>query len=160
MTGKKLLDMILLGVMVLATLAVTGLFFYTEKMYKKPPIDEALEKKALETDQDAKSLPTFFKVEKMTISLIPKDEAANKRMRWLEIETHLVLFEASDLELMKVSLPIIQDRLIDITSKMGPEELNTLSGKILLEDRLKREINKALGKVIVKGIFFASFIVQ
>ncbi|MBY0416372.1 MAG: flagellar basal body-associated FliL family protein, partial [Bdellovibrionales bacterium] len=39
-------------------------------------------------------------------------------------------------------------------------ELNSLSGKILLEDRLKREINKALKKPVVKNIFFASFIVQ
>lgn len=160
MTGKKLLDMILLGVMVLATLGTTGLFYYTEKMYKRPPIDEEAEKKALIESTTSKGIPTFFKVDKMIISLIPKNEAANSRMRWLEIEIHLVLFEASDLENIKVNLPIVQDRLIDITSKMGSDELNSLSGKIILEDRLKREINKALGGLVVKNIFFASFIVQ
>jgi len=81
-------------------------------------------------------------------------------MRWLEVEMHLVLFEAADLELMKANLPVVQDRIIDITSKMGPDELNSLSGKILLEDRLKREINKAMKQPVVKNIFFASFIVQ
>lgn len=160
MTGKKLIDMILLGVMVLATLAVVGLFYYTEKIYKKPPIDEAALKAELLNSVDAKAVPTFFKVDKMIVSLIPKNEAANSRMRWLEIEMHLVLFEASDLETMKVNLPVVQDRIIDIASKMGADELNSLSGKILLEDRLKREINKALHKPIVKNIFFASFIVQ
>lgn len=160
MTGKKLIDMILLGVMVLATLAVVGLFYYTEKIYKKPPIDEAALKTELLNSVDAKAVPTFFKVDKMIVSLIPKNEAANSRMRWLEIEMHLVLFEASDLEAMKVNLPVVQDRIIDIASKMGADELNSLSGKILLEDRLKREINKALHKPIVKNIFFASFIVQ
>ena len=160
MTGKKLLDMILVGVMILATLAVVGLFYYTEKMYKKPPIDENAEKAALMTSVDAKAIPTFFKVDKMTISLIPKNEAANSRMRWLEIEMHLVLFESNALEEMKANLPIVQDRIIDIASKMGPDELNSLSGKILLEDRLKREINKALHKPTVKNIYFASFIVQ
>ncbi len=160
MTGKKLLDTILVGAMILATLAVVGLFYYTEKMYKKPPIDENAEKAALMTSVDAKAIPTFFKVDKMTISLIPKNEAANSRMRWLEIEMHLVLFEASALEEMKVNLPVVQDRIIDIASKMGPDELNSLSGKILLEDRLKREINKALHKPTVKNIYFASFIVQ
>lgn len=160
MTGKKLLDMILLGVMILATLAVVGLFYYTEKMYKKPPIDENAEKAALMTSVDAKAIPTFFKVDKMTISLIPKNEAANSRMRWLEIEMHLVLFESNAQEEMKANLPIVQDRIIDIASKMGPDELNSLSGKILLEDRLKREINKALHGPVVKNIYFASFIVQ
>ena len=160
MTGKKLLDTILVGVMILATLTVAGLFYYTERMYKKPPIDENAEKAALMTSVDAKAIPTFFKVDKMTISLIPKNEAANSRMRWLEIEIHLVLFESKDLETMKTYLPLVQDRIIDITSKMGPDELNSLSGKILLEDRLKREINHSLNRPVVKNIFFASFIVQ
>ena len=160
MTGKKLLDFILLGVMILATLAVVGLFYYTEKVYKRPPIDENAEKKALLTSVDAKAIPTFFKVDKMVISLIPKNESANSRMRWLEIEMHFVLFEAHDLDLMKVNLPMVQDKIIDITSKMGPDELNSLSGKILLEDRLKREINTKLKKPVVKNIYFASFIVQ
>ena len=159
MTGKKLIDTILLGVMMLATLSVVGLFYYTEKMYKKPPIDEHAEKASLLNSVEAKGIPTFFKVDKMTVSLIPKNEVANSRMRWLEVEMHLVLFDAADLESMKKNLPLVQDRIIDISSKMGPDELNSLSGKILLEERLKREINKSLGSV-VKTIYFASFIVQ
>jgi flagellar FliL protein len=160
MTGKKMFDMILLGVMILATLAVTGLFYYTEKMYKRPPIDEEAEKKALIESTTAKGIPTFFKVDKMIISLIPKNESPNSRMRWLELETHFVLFESNDSEVMKVNLPIVQDRIIDITSRMGADELNSLTGKIILEDRLKREINKALKGPVVKNIYFASFIVQ
>ncbi|MBC7430154.1 MAG: flagellar basal body-associated FliL family protein [Bacteriovorax sp.] len=160
MTGKKLIDMILLGVMMLATLAVVGLFYYTEKMYKKPPIDENAEKKALLTSVDHKAIPTFFKVDKMTISLIPKNEATNSRMKWLEVEMHMTLFSSEDLGLMKAYLPVVQDRIIDITSKMGADELNSLTGKIILEDRLKKEINKSLKRPVVKNIFFASFIVQ
>ena len=160
MTGKKLIDMILLGVMMLATLAVVGLFYYTEKMYKKPPIDESAEKKELQTSLDHKSIPTFFKVDKMTISLVPKNEAANSRMKWLEVEIHMTLFSSEDSAMLKAYLPIVQDRIIDISSKMGSDELNSLSGKIILEDRLKKEINKALKKPVIKNIFFASFIVQ
>ena len=160
MTGKKLIDMILLGVMMLATLAVVGLFYYTEKMYKKPPINETAEKAALMTSINAKSIPTFFKIDKMTISLVPKNETANSRMKWLEVEMHMTVFEANDVLLMKTNLPMVQDRIIDISSKMGAEELNSLTGKILLEDRLKKEINKTLKKIAVKNIYFASFIVQ
>lgn len=160
MTGKKLLDNILVGVMVLSTLGVMGLFYYTEKIYKRPPINEEAEKAALMNTVDAKAIPFFFKVDKMTISLTPRADASNTRMRWLELEIHLVLFESSDQEFVKTNLPVIQDRIIEIASKMSPEELNSLSGKILLEDRLRREMNKALGKVAVKNIFFASYIVQ
>ncbi len=160
MTGKKLIDTILMGVMLLSTIAVVGLFYYTEKIYKRPPIDEVAEKTALMETTDVRAIPTFFKIDKITISLTPKAEVTNTRMRWLEVEVHLVLFESGDVEFIKRNLPVIQDRIIDIASKMGPEELNSLSGKILLEDRLRREINKGLGKTSVKNIFFASYIVQ
>lgn len=160
MTGKKLIDTILLGVMILATLSVVGLFYYTEKVYKKPPINEDAEKQSLFTAVDAKAIPTFFKVDKMTISLLPRNEAANARMRWLDIEMHMVVFEKDDVGLMKAYLPAIQDRIIVIASKMGPDELDSISGKILLEDRLKREINKILKKPVVKNIYFPHFIVQ
>ena len=160
MTGKKLIDTILLALMVLATLGVVGLFYYTEKVYKKPPIDENAEKAALMTAVDAKAIPTFFKVDKMTISLLPKSEAVNARMRWLDVEMHMVVFEKEDVDVMKAYLAVVQDRIIVIASKMGPDELDSISGKILLEDRLKREINKALKKPVVKNIYFPHFIVQ
>lgn len=160
MTGKKILDMILLGIMIMATLAVTGLFYWTEKVYKRPPIDESKEKHSLMNEHDPKALPVFFKLEKMTISLIPKNQERTTRMRWLEIEVQLALFNEEDTGFVKAYQPVVTDRIIDITSKMGPDDLGTLSGKIILEDRLKREINKALGKTIVKSIFFPRYIIQ
>lgn len=149
-----------MSIMLLLTLAVAGFFYYTEKIYKKPPVDEKSEKLALMNSVSVKSIPTFFKIDKMTISLIPKNEALNSRMRWLEVEMHMTLFDTADLSLAKAYLAIIQDRIIDVSSKMGPDELNSLTGKILLEDRLKKEINSALKKPVIKNIFFASFIVQ
>lgn len=160
MTGKKLIDMILLAVMMLTTLLVIGLFYYTEKMYKRPPIDEVKEKEAFLNESDAKTLPAFFKLDKLTVSLVPKDPNANQRMRYVELEIHLVLFKSDDAGIVKTYLPIVQDKIITIASKMGAEELNSLTGKILLEDRLKKDINKALGKPVVKSIFFSRYIVQ
>ena len=160
MTGKKMLDMILLGVMILATLAVTGLFYWTEKIYKKPPIDENKEKLSLFKETDPKTLPVFYKLDKITISLVPKSETRVSRMRWLEIEVQLALFSEDDAGFVKSYQPVVIDRIIEISSKMGPDELSTLSGKMLLEDRLKREINKALGKTVVKSIFFPRYVIQ
>lgn len=160
MTGKKLLDMILLGVMTLTTLAVIGLFYYTEKMYKRPPIDESREKDALLKEGNPKALPAFFKLEKMTVSLVPKDNSGIQRMRYVELEIHLVLFKSDDAGIIKTYLSVVQDKIITVASKMGADELNSLTGKILLEDRLKKEINKSLGKPVVKSIFFSRYIVQ
>jgi flagellar FliL protein len=160
MTGKKLIDMILLGVMTLTTLAVVGLFYYTEKMYKRPPIDENKERDALLKEGNPKALPAFFKLEKMTVSLVPKDNSGIQRMRYVELEIHLVLFKSDDAGIIKTYLSVVQDKIITVASKMGADELNSLTGKILLEDRLKKEINKSLGKPVVKSIFFSRYIVQ
>lgn len=160
MTGKKLIDMILLAVMMLTTLAVIGLFYYTEKIYKRPPIDESKEKEAFLKQSDAKTIPAFYKLEKMTVSLVPRDPNANQRMRYIELEIHLVMFKSDDAGIVKTYLPIIQDKIIVIASKMGADELNSLTGKILLEDRLKKEINKSLGTPVIKSIFFSRYIVQ
>lgn len=160
MTGKKLVDTILVALTLLTTLGVLGLFYFTEKMYKKPPIDEAKEKEALMKQTDEKATPELFKLETMVFSLVPKDTQKVQRMRYLEIEVHLVLFESEDKELLKNNLPIVQDRIMEISSKMGPEELSTLSGKILLENRIKTEINQKLNKPVVKTIYFSRYIVQ
>ena len=160
MTGKKLIDMILLGIMTLTTLAVIGLFYYTEKVYKRPPIDEKKEREALLKEGNAKAIPAFFKLEKMTVSLVPKDPTGIQRMRYVELEIHLVLFKSEEAGIIKTYLSVVQDKIIIIASKMGADELNSLTGKILLEDRLKKEINKALNKSVVKSIFFSRYIVQ
>jgi len=160
MTGKKMLDTILVGVMMLSTLGVIGLFYYTEKVYVKPPIDENKEKESLLTETPPNSLPVFFKVDKMIVSLTPNVEYKNERMRWLEIEVSFQLFKESESEMMKENLPMIQDKIISLTSKMPIDDLNSVSGKVLLEDRLKNAVNKGLGKKTVKGIYFTRFIVQ
>jgi flagellar FliL protein len=152
--------MILTGVSLLTTLAVIGLFYYTEKVYKKPPIDENKERDALFKEKNTKSLPYIYKIDKMTVSLIPIDPNKNQRMRWLEVEVNLELFKEEDLGFVKAYLAAVQDRIIEITSKMGPDEINTVSGKVLLEERLKNEFNRVLKKKVVYKIYFSKFIVQ
>lgn len=160
MTGKKLIDTILIALSLLTTLAIVGLFYYTEKMFKKPPIDEVKEKAALMQESAEKRTPELFKMESMVFSLTPKDPTKILRMRYLEIEVHLVVFEAADKEILKTKLPIVQDSVIQIASQMPPEELASLSGKILLENRIKNMVNEKIGKPTVKSIFFSRYIVQ
>lgn len=160
MTGKKMFDMILTGLSLLTTIAVIGLFYYTEKMYVKPPINEEEEKARLLKENHSKTMPVLFKVDKMTVSLSPNEAKLNQRMHWLEIEASFALFKEDDQGVMKAYLPIVQDRIISVTSKMGPDEINTVSGKVVLEERLKNEINKSLNKKIVRSIYFSKFVVQ
>ncbi len=168
MTGKKILDMILLLLMIVTTLAVIGLFYYIENVYKRPPINEDKEKKEFFSDSVAKTIPTLVPIPKTVISLIPSAPLPNLRLKYLEVELSLVLFESSDTGVIKTYEYVVLHNMIKIASEMGAMELNTLTGKMLFENRLKNEINKSLKKEInkehtkpiVKGIFFSSYIVQ
>lgn len=160
MTGKKLIDLIIAGVSILSTLAVLGVFYYTEKMFVKPPIDESKEQAELLASVDPKALPELYKMDKMIISLLPTDDSRLYRLRFLEIEIHLVLFKKEDIELIKAQLPLIQDRAIDIAQKMTPDDLNTLSGKMLFENRIKNETNQLLGQSVIRSLYFSRYIVQ
>ena len=44
--------------------------------------------------------------------------------------------------------------------KMSPEELNSLSGKLLLEKRLKKKIREMTHKNFISRIFYRRFVVQ
>ncbi|MEC8623527.1 MAG: flagellar basal body-associated FliL family protein, partial [Bdellovibrionota bacterium] len=55
---------------------------------------------------------------------------------------------------------IVRDTFLDIAGEMSPEELNSLTGKLLLESRIKNRLNKDMGSKIVQELYFTKFVVQ
>ena len=82
------------------------------------------------------------------------------RLRFLNTQMNLVLFNESDRELVMGMKPHIFDTLIDIAGNMKPKELNSITGKILLETRVKKQINDLLKRPVLKKILFSKFIIQ
>ena len=72
----------------------------------------------------------------------------------------LEVFEEADKEVVKAQKSFVEDSLIDIAGNMQPEELNSVTGRILLETRIKDRINNKIGKKAVKKIYFSKFIIQ
>ena len=82
------------------------------------------------------------------------------KLRFLDMILHLVPFESKYVETLEKYKPQISDIVISVSSKMTPDDLNTATGKILLESRIKTKINDLLGKAVVKEILFSKFIIQ
>ncbi len=156
MTGNKKIDTIILGISTLMTLAVLGTFVYTEIIYERPLPDGEEEKANLLASSKNSTETGHYKLEKMIINL----NSAGSRLRFLDVEMHLVPFKESYNDIFEQSKAFISDSVIDITSNMRPEELNSIAGKILLEDRIKKRLNSYYKKTYVKGIFFSRFVVQ
>ena len=92
----------------------------------------------------------------MTINLKSK----HKRLRFLDVTIHLVPFKSRHMDLMEKFKSLIQDTIIKISGEMHPTELNSVSGKIILETRIKKSINQKVGFPLVKNILFTHFVIQ
>ena len=55
---------------------------------------------------------------------------------------------------------IIKDAAISVGGAMTPDELNSLSGKVMFEEKLKEKIRLATSRNIISRIFYRRFIVQ
>ena len=156
MTGNPLFDKILLGVNGLVAIGAAALVIYSHTSIKPMPTDQVLEEKSLQeiAAADNQITPVMFK--KMVVNIY----AEGTRLRYLETEIGLLPFSEADKEGLKKAEHLLQDALIDIAGKMSPEELASVTGKILLEGRLKKRLNEKIGNVVIKQIYFTKFIVQ
>lgn len=157
MTGNKGLDTILTALALVATLAAMGVFIYTEMIYEKPLPDNEDAVQELMGQSKKQIFSDYFKLEPLIINL-PTNK--NSRLRFLSIHTHIKPFKPEYLDILEKDKAFIHDTVIDITSNMKADELNSLYGKILLDGRIKKSINSRFNKPIVEAIYFSKFTVQ
>ncbi len=156
MTGNKTFDTVLLSLASLATAGALGIFVYSEMLYKRPLPSDKRQKEALIADSQQAVIVENFKIDKMIINL----NAQTSRLRFLDIQMFLVPFKTEYNETFKEQISFIKDAIIDITSNMQPDDLNTVAGKVLLEERIKNRLNDFFGKSLIKEILFSRFVVQ
>lgn len=156
MTGKPLFDKILMGLNLAALFGCLGIFVYTTKMYKKPLPDEGVEFDGLKDDARKRTEIPPFKMEKITINLY----SAGSRLRFLDLELHFLPFNEEQTKILETHKSHLIDMMIEVVGDMSPDELNSISGKILLESRLKKRINDFLGSQTIREIFFSTFVIQ
>lgn len=156
MTGNRMIDNILLGLMLGATTATLAFYFYTLKIYEKPLPSDSVERQALMDDSKKAIFAEAYKLDKLIVNL----KSRTSRLRFLDLQTYLVPFKNQQLDLLEEKKPIINDIIIDEASRINPNELNTVSGKLIFENRLRKRINNQFKNSIVKDIFFSRFVVQ
>tara|TARA_Y100001970_G_C14186169_1_gene832732 strand:+ start:1084 stop:1554 length:471 start_codon:yes stop_codon:yes gene_type:complete len=156
MTGKKMIDLILLGLSLLATLAALGVIVYKEIIFKRPLPNSEIEKaKLLASGQTFKPINSY-KMKRVIVNL----PSRSKKLRFLEITTEIVPFNDDQVAEIEKNKHIVRDAFLDIAGEMSPEELNSLTGKILLENRIKTRLNKEMGTKIIQELYFTKFVVQ
>lgn len=156
MTGRKLLDQIIIALTLMTTIATVGVFVYTNVIYKKELPNDATELNSLKKDFGELNFPTTYVLDKITLNL----ESATRRLRFLDVQINLVLFNQDDSTVLDEHKPQVYDIVIDVAAAISPEELNSLSGKLIFESRIKKRINELVKKRVVKEVFYSKFVVQ
>jgi flagellar FliL protein len=155
-TGNKILDYVLLAFSFLSAAALLGIVFYSNFIYQRPLPSEQAEFAKMQAAARNVVFAESFKLNNIVVNL-PHPTA---KLRFLDMILHLVPFEGKHVEMLEKYKPQISDIVISVSSKMKPDDLNTATGKILLESRIKEQINDLLGKAIVKEILFSKFVIQ
>lgn len=156
MTGNSKIDKIIFFLAALIALASAALVYYAHNMIEKPKTDESAEFSSMATNLVNNLNIPRVSLEEISINLYSR----KTRLRFLNIKIDLELFEDGMQEKVKALTPIVNDQLIDIAGNMKASELNSVTGKILLESRIKKRLNKLLGANTIKRIYFSKFIIQ
>lgn len=156
MTGDRRTDTGLAVLMLLSSAGTLVLFAHNRLAMERGLPDDARELAVLKREARARSLDTSYRVGKLVVNL----PSRTSRLRFLDASVHLVPFREDDIKVFEAHKPMIQDKVIDIAGRMPPDELSSVSGKILLESRIKTSLNGVFGKNSIKRIYFTRFVVQ
>lgn len=151
-----MLNKILVIVTIFCSLATLGVYVYTNIIYKRPLPNNDLLTKQLEDETRRFSISDSYKLDKMTINLTSK----TKRLRFLDVQMYFVPLKNHYVTQLESDKAYIKDSIIEIVGFMTPNELNSVSGKLILEERIKKKIRKRFDRAIIKEIYFSKFVVQ
>lgn len=144
-------------------LVATGVVFYSHNVIKPIPTDQKAESDDLKNQALAQSQLQPVPLKKIVVNL----HSLGTRLRFLDVEMNILPFHEDQKDLIKANEHIIRDCVVEVGSHSAPEELDTVTGKILFEKRLKDKVNAKLKQIdpkleqpVIKQIFFSGFVVQ
>jgi flagellar FliL protein len=137
--------------------AGAGLVFYSHKILKPTPTNQTAEAEALKDEAVAATQIQPVPIKKFVVNLHSK----SSRLRYLDLEMNILTFREDQKDIIKANEHIFKDTLIEIASHLEPDDLDSVTGKILLENKIKKQVNAKLGDPpVIKQIFFSGFVVQ
>ncbi len=138
-------------------LAGAGLVYYSHNIVKPEATNQAAEAEALKNDAVATAQIKPVPIKKFVVNL----HSRSSRLRYLDLEMNILTFEEEQKQIIKANEHIFKDVVIEIAAHLEPDDLDSVTGKILLENKIKKQVNTKLGDPpVVKQIFFSGFVVQ
>jgi len=156
MTGRLMVDLILMGMSLLATLGTAGLLYYQNFIYQRPMIDVTQQEGQM-IEEVKKSLEiSGLKLEDMTFNI----SSRVGRLRFLDLSVEVMPMPGLPLKVLEDHKIALQDIFILKASEMNDDELNTVSGKLIFESRIKEEAELLFKRPAISRVVFTKFVIQ
>lgn len=147
---------ILILINLVVAIAGFGIVFYSHTMIRPAPTDLAVETSKMRESLQGQSNIAPVALPRITVNL---SSGAN-RLRFINLEMNMVPFFEDQRKTISDNEFLIKNVVIEIASALTPEEVETVTGKMLFESRVKRQVNTKLGQPVIKQIFFSKFVIQ
>ena len=103
--------------------------------------------------------PVFIAMDPFTVNLQPEGIE-----QYLQVQFTLQVADETQVELIKLYMPLVRSRLLLLLSSKKPSELSTPEGKKKLQDEITATIKQPFTPQSppqgVTGVFFTSFVIQ
>ncbi len=149
---QKILIIVNLTVVLLGA----GLVYYSHFVIKPEPTNQAAEEDKLKKEASEKSKIEPVAIKKFVVNL----HSGSSRLRYLDLEMNVLTFHNDQKELIKNSEHLLKDVVIQVSSQMNAGDLDSMTGKLTFESRVKKMVNERLGQPVIKQIYFSTFVVQ
>lgn len=137
-------------------LLAAGVVIYSHTMIKPAPTDQALETEKLQKDAVEGAQLQPVPIKRFVVNL----HSRATRLRYLDLEMNVLTFSEAQKEIIRTNEHVFKDAVVEIGSRLSPEDLDTVTGKILLENKIKTRVNQKFGQPVVRQIYFSGFVVQ
>lgn len=142
---------------IIIALAATGLVVYSHLFLKPPPTNQEMETKILEENAQNLSQIAPVTLKKIVVNLFSR----SSRLRYLDLQLSVLTFREDQKKIIEENEFLFKDVVIQLASKVSPEDVSSMTGKILLQNRIKKRMNQILrDEPVVKQIYFSRFVVQ
>ncbi|MFZ8932736.1 MAG: flagellar basal body-associated FliL family protein [Bacteriovoracaceae bacterium] len=162
MTGNKIIDIVLGALSIITAVLVIYIFYISsETLFNRQTPEDLAELERLKMEGMALSFPRSYDLKKIVVNLKSK----SKRLRFLEVDMHITPFDEIDTEKLESNKHLLRDEIITLAGSMYPNDLNTVTGKLVFEEKIKQRFNDTLATAIgkkktVRKIYFTRFVVQ
>ena len=134
-----------------------GLVFYSHNLLKPESTNQVAEAEALKQQAAEANQLRPVSLKKFVVNL----HSQSNRLRYLDLEMNILTFREEQAQIIKDNEYILKDVVVELASHLTPEDLESMTGKMLLENRIKKQVNAKLGDPpVIKQIFFSGFVVQ